>query len=105
MLAVSTVLPDTGPDHPPTILVHGAAHSAAVWTFWQQGLAAQGWSSYAIALRGHGRSGPRDLSHTSMQDYAADVAALAAQFRRSPATSVWKGRPIGGSCCRGVRSP
>src|SRR5215813_13964923 len=31
MLAVSTVLPDTMPDHPPLILIRGSANSAAVW--------------------------------------------------------------------------
>jgi pimeloyl-ACP methyl ester carboxylesterase len=31
MLAVSAVLPDTMPDHPPLILIHGSANSAAVW--------------------------------------------------------------------------
>ena len=48
MLAVSAVLPDTVPDRSPVILIHGSANAAAVWTFWQQELAVQGWSSYAI---------------------------------------------------------
>src|SRR5215475_1216101 len=59
MLAVSAVLPDTMPDHPSLILIHGSANSAAVWGFWQQALAEQGWPSYAMDLRGHGQSGPR----------------------------------------------
>jgi len=42
MLAVSSVLPDTVSDHPPVILIHGSAYSAAVWTLWQQELAAGG---------------------------------------------------------------
>ena len=89
MLAVSAILPETVPDHPPVILIHGSANAAAVWTFWQQALAAGGWPSYAIDLRGHGQSGPQELSHTSMQDYAADVAALATQFRQSPVLIGW----------------
>jgi pimeloyl-ACP methyl ester carboxylesterase len=89
MLAVSAVLPDSGSDRPPIVLVHGAANSAAVWTFWQQELALQGWASYAIDLRGHGRSTPHDLSRTSMWDYAADVAALTAQFRQAPVLMGW----------------
>jgi len=89
MLAVSAVLPDTVPDHPPVILIHGSANSAAVWTFWQQELAAHGWPSYAIDLRGHGQSGPQDLSHTSMHDYAADVAVLATQCRQAPVLIGW----------------
>ena len=89
MLAVSAVLPDTMPDHPPLILIHGSANSAAVWAFWQQALAEQGWPSYAIDLRGHGQSGPRDLSHTSMQDYAADVTMLVTQCRQPPVLIGW----------------
>jgi pimeloyl-ACP methyl ester carboxylesterase len=89
MLAVSAVLPDTMADHPLLILIHGSANSAAVWTFWQQALVAQGWPSYAIDLRGHGRGGLWDLSHTSMHDYAADVAVLVAQFRQSPVLIGW----------------
>jgi pimeloyl-ACP methyl ester carboxylesterase len=89
MLAISAVLPDTMPDYPPLILIHGSANSAAVWTFWQQALAAQGWPSYAIDLRGHGQSGPRPLSHTSMQDYAADVTVLVTQCRQPPVLIGW----------------
>jgi pimeloyl-ACP methyl ester carboxylesterase len=77
------------PDHPPVILIHGSANSAAVWEFWQQALAEQGWPSYAIDLRGHGQSGPRDLSHTSMQDYAADVTVLVTQYRQPPVLIGW----------------
>src|ERR687887_542038 len=43
MLAVSAVLPDTMSDHPPLILMHGSANSAAVWEFWQQAVLI-GWS-------------------------------------------------------------
>jgi pimeloyl-ACP methyl ester carboxylesterase len=89
MLAVSAALPDTATDRPPIILVHGAANSASVWTFWQRELTAGGWPSYAIDLRGHGRSDPTDLAHTSMHDYAADVRALAAQFARPPVVIGW----------------
>src|SRR5262244_388182 len=89
MLAVSAVLPDTGPAHPPVILIHGSANSAAVGAFWQQELSVQGWPSYAIDLRGHGQSGPRDLSHTGMQDYAADVTVLVTQCRQPPVLIGW----------------
>ena len=73
MLGVTATLPDRDSARPPIILVHGAANAALVWTFWQQELAEAGWASYAIDLRGHGRSAPSDLSRTSMDDYAADV--------------------------------
>jgi pimeloyl-ACP methyl ester carboxylesterase len=89
MLAVSALLPPRITDDPPIILVHGSVNAASVWTFWQQALADEGWASYAIDLRGHGRSAPLDLSYTSMHDYAADVRALALQFKRPPVIIGW----------------
>jgi pimeloyl-ACP methyl ester carboxylesterase len=89
MLGVTAALPDRDSARPPLILVHGAANSASIWTFWQQELAAQGWASYAIDLRGHGRSSGVDLSTTSMYDYAADGCMLARQFKRSPIVLGW----------------
>ena len=89
MLAVSALLPPHLTADPPIILVHGSVNSASVWTFWQQRLADEGWASYAIDLRGHGRSAPLDLSRTSMHDYAADVRALALQFKRPPVIMGW----------------
>ena len=89
MLAVATVLPDVQTTNPPIILVHGAANSAAVWTHWQRELATRGWPSYAIDLRGHGRSDPVDLSKTSMDDYAQDVMSLASQLSGPPVVAGW----------------
>jgi pimeloyl-ACP methyl ester carboxylesterase len=89
MLAVSAVLPPRMSDDPPVVLVHGSVNSASVWTFWQQRLAEGGWASYAVDLRGHGRSAPLDLSRTSMHDYPADVRALALQFKRPPVIMGW----------------
>lgn len=89
MLAVTGSLPDHETNHPPVILVHGATSSASIWTFWQKELAARGWPSSAIDLRGHGRSTPIDLSHTGMHDYAADVRMLASQFAQPPVLIGW----------------
>jgi pimeloyl-ACP methyl ester carboxylesterase len=89
MLAVSALLPERSTDRPPLILIHGAANAALVWTFWQRELAAHGWASYAVDLRGHGRSDALDLSHTSMLDYADDVRSMAQPFKRSPIVVGW----------------
>jgi len=89
MLAVSALLPDAQAGHPPAVLVHGAANSAGIWRFWQQALAERGWASFALDLRGHGRSGPHDLSTTSMRDYAADVCSLTVQLRPPPVLLGW----------------
>jgi pimeloyl-ACP methyl ester carboxylesterase len=89
MLAVSALLPGKNTDRPPVILVHGAANSASIWTFWQRELAGHGWASYAIDLRGHGRSDALDLSHTSMLDYADDTRAAAQPLKRAPIVLGW----------------
>jgi pimeloyl-ACP methyl ester carboxylesterase len=89
MLAVSAALPERGTVRPPIILVHGAANAAAVWRFWQWELAAHGWASYAVDLRGHGGSAAIDLSRTSMRDYADDVQAVAQQLKRAPIVMGW----------------
>jgi len=78
-----------GGDRPPVILVHGAANSARVWTFWQDELARHGWSSHAIDLRGHGASATADLGITRMTDYADDVIAFARTLRQAPVVVGW----------------
>ena len=88
-IAASLTFPTASSNRPPIVLVHGAANSALVWKFWQQELAARGWPSYAVDLRGHGNSEPVDLSSTRMQDYAVDVQAIAAQIRQPPVIVGW----------------
>ena len=89
MTAVRRVLPPAPSDKPPIILVHGAANSAIVWTYWQAELAKQGYASYAIDLRGHGESEQLDLSQTSMNDYADDVRSLTAELDTKPVIMGW----------------
>jgi len=90
IITASAMFPGGSDSHSPIVLVHGAANSAYVfWKFWQRELAARGWPTYAIDLRGHGNSDPADLSHTSMNDYADDVYALVRQLRRKPILVGW----------------
>lgn len=89
MIAVSTILPDTHASGAPFVLVHGAANSALVWTFWQRELAARGHVSHAIDLRGHGHSSACDLSRTSMQEYADDVCAFLETLAQPPVLVGW----------------
>jgi pimeloyl-ACP methyl ester carboxylesterase len=89
MIAVAVALPDQPGPNPPILLIHGAANSAPVWTYWQRALADVGWATYAIDLRGHGRSSPIDLSAASMADYAADVRTLASQLGQPPIVMGW----------------
>ncbi|MGB2695174.1 MAG: alpha/beta fold hydrolase [Dehalococcoidia bacterium] len=88
MLSVTAALPDQPSAKPAIVLVHGAASSALVWTHWQTLLAECGWPSYAIDLRGHGRSTPVDLSSVSMYHYADDVRSLLLQLSR-PVVMGW----------------
>jgi pimeloyl-ACP methyl ester carboxylesterase len=87
-LHVRTLLADDE-TRPPILLVHGAANSAAVWTYWQAALAARGWSTHALDLRGHGGSEPVDLSSTRMADYADDVLFAARGLRGAPVLLGW----------------
>jgi pimeloyl-ACP methyl ester carboxylesterase len=93
VIAVTAALPDSAAVRPPVILVHGAANAASVWTYWQPALAAHGFPSYAIDLRGHGASHAIDLSRTTMSDYAEDVLALTRQLS---APAVLVGWSMGG---------
>jgi pimeloyl-ACP methyl ester carboxylesterase len=89
MLAVHTTLPAESTQHPPVVLIHGAANSAAVWTYWQRILADRGFPAYAIDLRGHGLSSAIDLSRTSMRDYADDVCSAIEQLAAPPVLIGW----------------
>ena len=89
MKAVRRVLPPAPAGRPPIVLVHGAANSSLVWTYWQEELATLGYASYAIDLRGHGESEQLDLSRTSMHDYEDDVRSLAAELDAKPVIMGW----------------
>ena len=73
----------------PLILVHGAANSARVWTFWQNELAHRGWPSHALDLGGHGHSVAADVGVMRMADYADDVVTLARTLRQPPILLGW----------------
>lgn len=89
MIALQTVAPDSPSDIPPFVLIHGAANSAAVWTFWQQALADRGVTSYALDLRGHGDAAVADLSRTCMRDYADDLRNVVRGMRDPPVLVGW----------------
>ncbi|MGH2600762.1 MAG: alpha/beta fold hydrolase [Dehalococcoidia bacterium] len=73
----------------PLLLIHGAANSAIVWTYWQRLLAVAGWASYALDLRGHGASESVDLSDTSMDDYLQDIRTIAEMLPERPMVAGW----------------
>ena len=77
-----------GDRYPPVVLIHGAANSSTVFTVWQDELSRRGWSSFAMDLRGHGRSSA-DLSDVTMKDYAQDVASVAERLPGRPVLIGW----------------
>ena len=73
---------------PPVLLIHGAANSSSAWKFWQKALARRGWSSYAIDLRGHGKSGG-SVDGALMSDYVDDVTEVANGLSVKPVVIGW----------------
>lgn len=85
--------------HTPILLVHGMA--AGAWHFerWQPFLAARGWPTYAVDLRGHGGSRPApDLGRVSVLDYVEDAREAMAEVarRHAGARPVLVGHSMGG---------
>jgi pimeloyl-ACP methyl ester carboxylesterase len=73
------------PRHPTLLLVHGFAGGAWYWEPWQRFLAARGWPTAALDLRGRPGSRPvTDLGAVSLHDYVADVREAAAHLGRPP---------------------
>ena len=82
-------------DAPPLLFVHGAGHGAWCWAeHFLDFFAEHGFDSYALSLRGHGRSGGRErLPWTSIADYVSDAEQVAAGLPRDP---VLVGHSLGG---------
>jgi pimeloyl-ACP methyl ester carboxylesterase len=67
----------------PILFVHGAWHGAWCWNMhFLPYFAEHGYVSYALSLRSHGKSTPKHaLRFTSIHQYVADVAEVAAQIK------------------------
>ncbi|WP_185961336.1 alpha/beta hydrolase [Telmatospirillum sp. J64-1] len=63
------------PGRPPLLFIHGAYCGAWAWNeHFLPYFAKNGWRSYALSLRGHGKSGGEENLHNwSLCDYVADV--------------------------------
>lgn len=71
---------------PPLLFVHGGYCDGWCWdAHFLPWFAEQGYPSYALSLRGHGRSGGHEtLFISGLDDYAADVERVAASLRSPP---------------------
>lgn len=80
---------------PPVVLVHGAFAGAWVWAEkFMPRLAAAGFGSHALSLRGHGESaGHEQIDRHSIRDYVDDLQAVVAELGATP---VLAGHSMGG---------
>lgn len=77
-LKVLVSRPSTPTARPPVLLVHGLCAGAWMWENYQSRLAAAGYSSHAIELRGHHGSRPvPDIGKVSINEYVEDALAVA----------------------------
>lgn len=87
--------PATQDGHTPLLFVPGMQHGAWCWdVHFLDYFAGHGYPSYAVSLRGHGKSDGRDkLRWTRIADFEEDVASAVTQLPRSP---VLIGHSMGG---------
>lgn len=73
-----------GRRRPALLFLHGICSNAAIWRpFFLPAFAAAGYDSYALSLRGHGRSAGRErLGVTTLSDYVEDLRATLARLAR-----------------------
>ena len=85
-LEVRRRLPPAPTGRPPLLFVHGGYCDAWCWEpYFLPWFAARGYPSYALSLRGHGRSpGVESLFITSLADYESDVEYVAALLPEQP---------------------
>ena len=94
-LEIISKVPAAENGHTPLLFVPGMQHGAWCWdVHFLEYFAGHGYPSYAVSLRGHGKSDGRDkLRWTRIADFAEDVASAVAQLPRSP---VLIGHSMGG---------
>ena len=80
---------------PPLVFVHGAFAAAWVWAErYMPRVAAAGYTSYALSLRGHGESfGGEHVDHHSIRDYVDDLSRIVEEIGETP---VLIGHSMGG---------
>jgi pimeloyl-ACP methyl ester carboxylesterase len=81
---------------PPVVLLHGGGQTRHAWSGTARSLAASGYRTIAVDLRGHGDSDWAPGGDYRLEAFAADVRDIAAQLA-SPA--VFVGASLGGMSC------
>jgi pimeloyl-ACP methyl ester carboxylesterase len=88
-IAAEAVGPDEGPA---ALLIHGGGQTRHAWGTTLRALGTAGWRALSMDLRGHGESDWSPDGQYRLDDFAADVAAVA----RSLGTPVLVGASLGG---------
>lgn len=77
------------------LFVHGVCHDARCWHNYLDFFSSAGFDSYALSLRGHGKSeGHEFLDHWRLSDYVADVVKVALSIDEKP---IIVGHSMGGA--------
>jgi len=93
-LELVTQKPKSDAHATPILFVHGGFYAAWSWELFLPYFAKNGYTSYALSLRGHGNSdGAEKLRWTSLNDYVSDVAQVVMQLGQPP---VLIGHSMGG---------
>lgn len=87
--------PESNAKPTPILFVHGMWHGAWIWAEnFMPYFARHGYASYALSLRGHGKSeGPETIRWVRLRDYVEDVAQVAQRFQAMP---ILVGHSMGG---------
>jgi len=92
-LEIISQLPSQPADLPPVLFIHGAFTDAWCWDeHFLPYFAEQGYPSYAVSLRGHGKS-KGELLTASLNDYLQDVLQVVESFEKKP---ILVGHSMGG---------
>jgi pimeloyl-ACP methyl ester carboxylesterase len=79
---------------PPVVLLHGGGQTRHSWRATGRDLAAAGWHSLSVDLRGHGQSGWSSDGRYDLDRFADDIVAIVRHLGRPP---VLVGASLGGN--------
>ncbi|TAM73884.1 MAG: alpha/beta fold hydrolase [Chloroflexota bacterium] len=100
-LFIESWLPERRSRRHPLLMVHGELGGSWVWHRFQEYLAARGWETHALNLRGHYWSDLVDLEQVTFGEYVGDAAAAAQRVGAEP---VLVGHGLGALLCLAVAS-